>query len=36
MALPIRRGQGDVARWDPLEEVNRLNQQLQDYVGRLP
>jgi HSP20 family protein len=34
MALPTRRSQGDVARWDPLAEINRFNEQLQDYLGR--
>ncbi len=40
MALPIRRSQGDVGRWDaprwdPLGEINRLNQQLQEYLDNL-
>ncbi len=35
MALPIRRGQGDAARWDPMTEINRLSEQMQDYLGRL-
>ena len=34
MVLPIRRNQEDVVRWDPLGEINRLNQQLQDYLRR--
>ena len=34
MALPIRRGQGDAARWDPMAEINRLSEQMQDYLGR--
>ena len=36
MALPIRRNQEEVARWDPVAEINRLSQQLQDYLGRWP
>lgn len=36
MALPIRRNQEETARWDPLTEINRLSQQLQDYLGRWP
>ena len=34
MALPIRRSQEDVTRWDPLSDINRLNEQLRDYLGR--
>jgi HSP20 family protein len=34
VALPVRRNQADAARWDPLDEISRLNQQLQDYLGR--
>ncbi len=36
MALPIRRGQGDATRWDPMAEINRLSEQMQDYLGRWP
>ena len=33
MALPARRNDdADVARWDPVAELSRLNQQLQHYV----
>ena len=33
MALPARRSHdSDVARWEPFEELSRLNQQLQRYV----
>ncbi len=35
MALPIRRSQSDVARWDPVNEINRLNQQLQEYLDNV-
>jgi HSP20 family protein len=34
MALPARRGDAQTARWDPLAELNRLNQQLQSYLER--
>ena len=34
MALPIRRSQEGVARWDPMAEINRLSEQLRDYLGR--
>ena len=34
MALPIRRSQEGVARRDPMAEINRLNEQLRDYLGR--
>ena len=33
MALPVRRGQGDVGRWDPVSEINRLSERMQDYLG---
>ena len=33
MALPIRRNQGDVTRWEPLAEINRLNEQLREYLA---
>ncbi len=36
MALPVRRNQGEAARWDPLAEINRLSEQMQDYLGRWP
>ncbi len=36
MALSTRRNQEEVARWDPVAEINRLSQQLQDYLGRWP
>jgi HSP20 family protein len=33
MALPVRRSDdSDVARWDPLTELSRLNSQFQRYV----
>ena len=35
MALPIRRGQndaGEVARWDPFSDLDRLNRQLATYL----
>jgi len=34
MALPIRRNQGgEGGRWDPVAQINRLNEQLQEYLG---
>ena len=34
MALPIRRNQGDTGgRWDPVAQISRLNEQLQEYLG---
>jgi HSP20 family protein len=34
MALPIRRNQGETGgRWDPLAQISRLNEQLQEYLG---
>lgn len=33
MALPIRRNEGGADRPDPLSELNRLNQELQEYLG---
>ena len=33
MALPTRRGEGEVARRDPFAELTRLNQHLSDYLG---
>ena len=33
MALPIRRNQGDVTRWEPMAEINRLNEQLREYLA---
>jgi HSP20 family protein len=32
LALPIRRNQGEEGRWDPVAQVNRLNEQLQEYL----
>jgi HSP20 family protein len=34
MALPVRRDEAEVTRWDPFAELNRLNQQLQRYLER--
>ena len=34
MALPIRRNQGDPARWDPVAEINGLSERMQDYLSR--
>ena len=34
MALPVRRDEAEVTRWDPFSELSRLNQQLQRYVER--
>lgn len=41
MALPVRRHDNDTrpSRWDPIEELDRLTDQLQSYLGnwnRLP
>lgn len=33
MALPSRRGEGEVTRRDPFAELTRLNQHLTDYLG---
>lgn len=33
MALPVRHNGSDVARWDPVAELNRLNQQLTRLLG---
>jgi len=32
MALPVRHSGDDAARWDPLAELGRLNQQLAGYL----
>jgi HSP20 family protein len=34
VALPVRRDEAEVARWDPFAEIDRLNQQLQHYLER--
>ena len=34
MAVPARRDAAEAGRWDPFAELNRLNQQLQDYLER--
>ncbi len=34
MAFPVRRDEADAARWEPLAELNRLNQQLQRYLDQ--
>ena len=34
MALPTRRDDNDLGRWEPLSELDRLNRHLQDYLGR--
>jgi HSP20 family protein len=36
MALPIRRNEDEVGRWDPVGEIDRLSQRLQEYLGRWP
>ncbi len=36
MSLPVRRTDPDVVRWDPLAELNRLNQRLASYLDRWP
>ncbi len=34
MALPIRRNSEESpSRWDPVAQINRLNEQLHDYLG---
>ena len=32
MALPVRRGDEDLSRWEPSAELSRLNQQLSSYL----
>lgn len=34
MALPVRRSEPDALRWDPIADLNRLNQQLAGYLDR--
>ena len=34
MALPVRKSEPELARWDPLADLNRLNQQLANYLDR--
>ena len=34
MALPVRKSGPEVVRWDPLADLNRLNQQLASYLDR--
>lgn len=39
MASPVRKGEPDTVRWDPLADLKRLNQQLASYLdawGDLP
>ncbi len=33
MVLPTRRSEADTARWDPWAELQRINQQLSQYLG---
>jgi HSP20 family protein len=33
MALPVRRNETQAERWDPLAELGRLNEQLQQYLS---
>ncbi|HVL05850.1 MAG TPA: Hsp20/alpha crystallin family protein [Acidimicrobiales bacterium] len=34
MAVPVRKSEPDAVRWEPLAELNRLNQQLANYLDR--
>ena len=34
MALPVRSSEPDALRWDPIADLNRLNQQLAGYLDR--
>jgi HSP20 family protein len=34
MSVPVRHDPGEASRWEPLAELNRLNQQLRGYLER--